>query len=599
MREAVANASDNLSGAGCGSVDDSSYNSSNAMNNASVYNNVYYSPITFDKSLAGGTIYLNSSLYFDKTSPSSHVVFDYLIDASALSGLGGITIDGSRIQGGIDPALSGENATKYTLSDKEQTPIAMFQILGTAAPSVSIYHPIHLDIRNVNLVGNRDIVGINVMPVSILTTHNCLMEGFGTSIRVWDNDSDQGGLAHIYNTTIIGGVYYGGTARAYNSIVTNGFTRRISQNNPGYRQSIYGSDCITYSSSELFVNASKGDYRLGSSSWATNRGNNDYLMTLALTHADPEVDLHGNPRVKNGTVDIGCFESLYADSASVVVDTELDVVDPYDGKISLREAIAYAEQFDYTVTFSNELNGKTIVVDSPVSLTRDVNINGGSVDVTIDGNRAGSVFEIDIPSVVLGAPDVTLSNFTITGGLGTNGGAVNVLSGNVYFVNMTIFGNEATKYGGAVYAYDSELTFIDSRVGGNTATYYGGIVNEFGKTVLTRSYVAENVGTNKNATADVWGRAAVNYVNSKNNVVGSVADNVTLYDGVDGNRVGTKDEPLKPFLAASAGNLEVLPEFVVNSGAVLDEAFADMSDALDLDVDLAVLDDSDDLFDVF
>ena len=599
LREAVANASDNLSGAGCGSVDDSSYNSSNAMNNASVYNNVYYSPITFDKSLAGGTIYLNSSLYFDKTSPSSHVVFDYLIDASALSGLGGITIDGSRIQGGIDPALSGENATKYTLSDKEQTPIAMFQILGTAAPSVSIYHPIHLDIRNVNLVGNRDIVGINVMPVSILTTHNCLMEGFGTSIRVWDNDSDQGGLAHIYNTTIIGGVYYGGTARAYNSIVTNGFTRRITQNNPGYRQSIYGSDCITYSSSELFVNASKGDYRLGSSSWATNRGNNDYLMTLALTHADPEVDLHGNPRVKNGTVDIGCFESLYADSASVVVDTELDVVDPYDGKISLREAIAYAEQFDYTVTFSNELNGKTIVVDSPVSLTRDVNINGGSVDVTIDGNRAGSVFEIDIPSVILGAPDVTLSNFTITGGLGTNGGAVNVLSGNVYFVNMTIFGNEATKYGGAVYAYDSELTFIDSRVGGNTATYYGGIVNEFGKTVLTRSYVAENVGTNKNATADVWGRAAVNYVNSKNNVVGSVADNVTLYDGVDGNRVGTKDEPLKPFLAASAGNLEVLPEFVVNSGAVLDEAFADMGDDLDLDVDLAVLDDSDDLFDVF
>lgn len=599
LREAVANASDNLSGAGCGSVDDSSYNSSNAMNNASVYNNVYYSPITFDKSLAGGTIYLNSSLYFDKTSPSSHVVFDYLIDASALSGLGGITIDGSRIQGGIDPALSGENATKYTLSDKEQTPIAMFQILGTAAPSVPVYYPTHLDIRNVRLVGNHDIVGINVMPVSILTTHNCLMEGFGTSIRVWDNDSDQGGLAHIYNTTIIGRVYYGGTARAYNSIVTSGFVRRITQNNPGYRQAIYGSDCITYSSNELFVNASKGDYRLGSSSWATNRGNNDYLMTLALTHADPEVDLHGNPRVKNGTVDIGCFESLYADSASVVVDTELDVVDPYDGKISLREAIAYAEQFDYTVTFSNELNGKTIVVDSPVALTRDVNINGGSVDVTIDGNRAGSVFEIDIPSVVLGAPDVTLSNFTITGGLGTNGGAVNVLSGNVYFVNMTIFGNEATKYGGAVYAYDSELTFIDSRVGGNTATYYGGIVNEFGKTVLTRSYVAENVGTNKNATADVWGRAAVNYVNSKNNVVGSVADNVTLYDGVDGNRVGTKDEPLKPFLAASAGNLEVLPEFVVNSGAVLDEAFADMSDALDLDVDLVVLDDSDDLFDVF
>lgn len=599
LREAVANASDNVYGAGCGSVDDSSYNSSNAMNNSSVYGNVYYSPITFDKSLAGGTIYLNSSLYFDRIITNGGLVFDYLIDASALSGLGGITIDGSRIQGGIDQELSGENATKYTLSNTESTPVAMFQILGTGFPSVPVYYPIHLDIRNVRLVGNDDIIGINVMPVSILTTHNCLMEDFGTAIRVWDNDSDQGGLAHIYNTTIIGRVYYGGTARAYNSIVTSGFSRRYTSNNPGYRQAIYGSDCFTYSSNELFVDPANGDYRLGSSSWATNRGNNDYLMTLAPSHADPEVDLNGNLRVKNGTVDIGCYESLYVDSASIVVDTELDVVDPYDGKISLREAIAYAEQFNYTVTFSEELNGKTIVVDSPIALTRDVSINAGTVDVTIDGNRAGSVFEIDISSTVQGASNVRLSNFTITGGLGTNGGAVNVLSGNVYFVNMTVFGNEATKYGGAVYAYDSELTFIDSRVGGNTATYYGGIVNEFGKTVLTRSYIAENVGTNKNATADIWGRAAVNYVNSKNNVVGSVADNVTLYDGVDGNRVGTAEAPLKPFLAASAGNLEVLPDFVINSGAILDDAFADLAENLDLDVDLAVLDDSNDLFDNF
>ena len=114
--------------------------------------------------------------------------------------------------------------------------------------------------------------------------------------------------------------------------------------------------------------------------------------------------------------------------------------------------------------------------------------------------------------------------------------------------------------------------------------------------MLTRSYVAENVGTNPNATADIWGRAAVNYVNSKNNVVGSVADNIKLFDGIDNNRVGTIEAPLKPFVSAATGNLEVLPEFIIDdAGAVLDEAFAEFVEDDALDTDLAVLDD-DELF---
>ena len=98
------------------------------------------------------------------------------------------------------------------------------------------------------------------------------------------------------------------------------------------------------------------------------------------------------------------------------------------------------------------------------------------------------------------------------------------------------------------------------------------------RTWVTRSYVAQNVGLNGNAGADIWGKAAVNYVNSKNNVVGYVADNIQLYDGIDNNRVGTAETPLKPFYAPAAGNLEVLPEYVIDAGAVLDQAFEDFAD---------------------
>jgi hypothetical protein len=348
---------------------------------------------------------------------------------------------------------------------------------------------------------------------------------------------------------------------------------------------------------DLFIDYAGGDYRPADRSLLVNAGSNDYLMTLAPTHADAEVDVNGNLRLANGVVDVGAFErGDIADVPSWVVTTADDVVDAGDGLISLREAVSYAQQGGYTVTFSSDLVGETIELDSPIIITRDVSINGGSNEVTVDANRTGSAFSINVSSVQANVPDVYLRNMTITGGYATNGGAINVASGNVYLDNLIIWGNEATKYGGAIYAYDSELTINGCRIGGNTATYYGGVVNEFGKTVLTNSYVAENTATNANATQDIWGKAAVNYVNSKNNVVGSVADNITLYDGVNNNRVGTVDNPIKPFVSAATGNLDVLPDYIIDgTGALLDVAFAEFVEDDALDTDLAVLDD-DELF---
>ena len=593
LREAIMYSGDNVGGASCGSVDDSSYNSENAMNNSGVYSFRYYSPITFDPSLAGGTIHLDSPLPTMSPQAGDHAVTDYMIDASAIAGLGGITIDCSEM---ASTGLGGG---------------AVFSLVGMGDPPNNHYYPVHLDIRNVKII-NVPRTAFNVNMYSILTTHNCLVEG---NIVVEDNDSDQGGLAHVYNSTIIGGVSVAGEAFFYNSVVTRGIDIVVKTNNPGYRQAhayyslLNGVGGLTgrYTGvstrqggdmNDLFVNAAAGDYRLADRSWLINTGSNDYLMTLAATHADPEVDANGNIRLSDGTVDIGCYERAgVIDVPSTVVTTAEDVVDLTDGLISLREAVAYAEQRGDTVTFSSEVAGETIKLDGPITVTRNISFNGGDRDITLDLQGTGNAFVIDIAGgVTQSSPNVYIQNLTITGGKATDGGAVYVARGNVYFGGVTIWGNEATRYGGAIYAYDSELTIADSRIGGNTARYYGGVVNEFGKTVLTRSYVAENVGTNPNATADLWGRAAVNYVNSKHNVVGSVADNIKLFDGVDDNRVGTIDNPIKPFLSASTGNLEVLPEYVIDgTAAVLDEAFATFVEEDALDTDLAVLDD-DELF---
>ena len=612
LREAILYTYDSISGAGTGSLDNGAYNATNAMNTSGVYGATYYSPITFHPSLAGGTITLNSGLTFNQTT-YTNTVFDYLIDASSIAGLGGITIDCTNIQseGGWDiPGLGNSTA---------------FQISGRADTDNGLYWPVHLDIRNVKIVGDGG-TGFATNSYGIVTTRNCLIEGFDRAISVGDNDNDQAGIAHVYNTTIVGGIYVGGSAYLYNSIVTGGVTIRDTDNDPGYRQvrgyssyvgytgglgrytgdagSVYGGNTAA-----LFIDYYGGDYRLADRSILVNMGNNDYVQTLAPTHADAEVDANGNLRILNDTVDIGCYERQFiGDKPSATVTTTEDVDDPNDGLISIREAIAYTEQatslVGNTVYFSADLDGETIKLNAPISVTRDLSFSGAGSNITLDAQGNGSVFDINVTSVQANVPDVYIRNLKLTGGSATNGGAINVTSGNVYMSNLWIYGNEAARYGGAIYANNSELTIVDCRIGGNHASYYGGVVNEFGKTVLTNSYVAENTATIANAGADIWGRAAVNYVNSKNNVVGYVADNITLYDGVNNNRIGTAENPIKPFVSASTGNLEVLTEYALDASAskidtffenFVDEESSDL--AVELDAELSVFDDE--LFEEF
>jgi hypothetical protein len=68
-----------------------------------------------------------------------------------------------------------------------------------------------------------------------------------------------------------------------------GATGNITENN-----------CIH--SDPLFVNAAGGNYRLQAGSPCIDRGNNSYVPAGVTT------DLDGNPRIQNGTVDLGAYE---------------------------------------------------------------------------------------------------------------------------------------------------------------------------------------------------------------------------------------------------------------------------------------------------
>ncbi|MBQ8363008.1 MAG: hypothetical protein IJX36_03640, partial [Thermoguttaceae bacterium] len=581
------------------SVDDSVYGTTaNAMNQDSIYDATFYNAITFDPSLAGGVIKIDGGLggFSFRAGGETNQVMDYMIDASSLSGLGGITIDASDMRG--EPLFSAEGIAVFT------SPVQ--------------YYPVNLDLRGLRLVGAGG-TGAYGSPWSIVTTRNCLFEGFNNAVSMAHNydDSNDGGTFHMYNTTVIGNVYSGGRSYIYNSIITGrathapyGFSSLNAYNSYVYYLDGAGTATITGGMpNEYFVDPANGDYRLARFSLAVNGGSGEYIRTLEQVHATNETDLNGNLRVSNNIVDMGCYESQYmVDKPSSTVTTELDVVDSTDGLISIREALAYAEQksslYGNTVTFDASLDGKTIVLDGVIELTRDISFDGAGVDITLSGGGENGIFTISTYDGVPNTNSVFLRNLTLADGYTTkNGGAINIERGNVYMSGLNIYGCESMQYGGAIYAEDSEITLVDCRIGGNKATYYGGVVNQFGSTVLIRSVVAENVGTIKDA--DLWGFYPNNYANSRYSVIGFVKDVLIKTDEQYGNLVGTEANPLKPFVAATVGNLELKPEYAnalaPASAAVLDDAFAAFVDEEDaeLAVDLAVLEETvfdDDLF---
>jgi CSLREA domain-containing protein len=152
----------------------------------------------------------------------------------------------------------------------------------------------------------------------------------------------------------------------------------------------------------------------------------------ALVPAGVTTDQRGLPRISNGTVDIGAFESQVVIVPSFVVDTAADVVDPGDGKTSLREAIAYANaapghtiSFDpvvfpangsATIQLINDLQHGTLEIAGDVTI-----IGPGSKAVTVRGGGAASNFSVfTIDSRVT----AKLSGLTIAGGNANSGGGI-------------------------------------------------------------------------------------------------------------------------------------------------------------------------------
>jgi CSLREA domain-containing protein len=145
-------------------------------------------------------------------------------------------------------------------------------------------------------------------------------------------------------------------------------------------------------------------------------------------------------------------------------------------------ALAGDDTINFAVTGTITLGGTQLTIDSNLTIT-----GPGADQLTISGNDASRVFDIN-------SGTVTISGLTITDGNAAGGGGIyNYVTGDLTLNNCTVSGNKATGAGGGIYNYYGDLTLNNCTVSGNKATGVGGgIYNFYGDLTLNNCTVSGN-----------------------------------------------------------------------------------------------------------
>lgn len=226
------------------------------------------------------------------------------------------------------------------------------------------------------------------------------------------------------------------------------------------------------------------------------------------------------------------------------VNSHLDVIDPDDEVITLREAVEAAstnavvgdapkgdDEFTDIITFASNLWGETIQLGGPLVIAGDpagLQISDfESAGVTVDANGRGCVLDISSGAVV------TINNVIITGGLGSvfvGGGITN--NGTLDLVNVTVSGNSGVCGGGV--RNNGTLTLNNTMVAGNWAYGGGGIWNNTSASLTLNDSVVE-VNWVYYEGGGIRNSGAVTLNNT------TVEDNSANYDGGGIYNMGTLD----------------------------------------------------------
>ena len=361
---------------------------------------------------------------------------------------------------------------------------------------------------NCQLIGNYAEYGGGACACTLI---NCALENntgingggvyggsvFGQSVLndclLADNTASYGGGTYgggITNCTIAsntatvqgGGIFGEAGIYVYNSIIYDNYSP--SGSNSFSAKFFY---CCTVpnfagggiSNDPAFVNPAGGDFHLSPASPCINAGNNSYVTVSN--------DLDGNPRIINGTVDMGAYESPYnAQTVHYVSLNSTNPVSPFNdwsiAATNIQNAVDAATNGDF-IWVTNGLYNTGGRTEGGYSLTNRVAVTKALTIQSVNGPAVTAIqgkISASSPAIrcVYLTNNAVLIGFTLTNGAALGSGNVNYEScgggllcesTRAVASNCVITGCSAYNGGGAEGGTLNDCTMLR-----NSATYSGG-----------------------------------------------------------------------------------------------------------------------------
>ncbi|MGE4489411.1 MAG: choice-of-anchor Q domain-containing protein [Kiritimatiellales bacterium] len=299
------------------------------------------------------------------------------------------------------------------------------------------------------------------------TTVNCTAYGNTTGSRGNAGSSTVWGVTPVSGADGMGSGTYGGSLK--NCIIWGNSSDDV-QNAASVSYTCAGNVGTSngnITSDPQFIDAAKNDFQLQSSSPCINAGNN--------ADAPAGTDLAGNPRIIDGTVDMGAYEYVptvyYVDALQS--DDFSDGTSWATAKRTLQAAVD-STPVDGIVWVTNG----TYLLSAEISITNSITIrsvNGPDVTV-IDGCGSNRCFSLSGACIIGG---FTITNGYSLGEYPYSGGGVYCANEQSVVSNCVISGNRAAPWGADLRCSAgggmSGGTAIDCIFRGNKALSGGGI----------------------------------------------------------------------------------------------------------------------------
>lgn len=370
------------------------------------------------------------------------------------------------------------------------------------------------------------------------TVYDSLLVGNGNTNSVGGTSGGAADFSKLYDCTIAGNFSHGLGAADGCTLVNSIIYGNANNGYADCYMCVLSNCCTTLglgtpslpnnsiSNDPAFVNPAGGDYHLLPFSPCINAGTNSFVTN--------SVDLDRNPRIVNGTVDMGCYESQFTNLVHYVSLTSTNPISPFTNWLTaatnIQDAVAAAQSGDFVVANDGAYtNGGPVVYGTEtnrVALTNSItllSVNGPAVTTIVGGAQTRCVY--------VGA-NAVLSGFTLTNGsAATNGDLILEQSGggawcespSAIVSNCIIAGNTAhSDYGGGAFGG----TLINCLLTNNLASYGGGAAsNILINCTLTKNLAAQHA----NGSAGVGGGA------SFSTLMGCMVSNNVAYQGGGAN----------------------------------------------------------------